>query len=75
MGLNSNSDRKLMILKYLPNLGVVGGSGRGGMHLLHLGPVIVSIINCTTIHRYPIFSSRYSIMCKVYTGYHMVQVR
>ena len=30
MGLNSNSDRKLMILKYLPNLGVVGGSGRGG---------------------------------------------
>ena len=24
---------------------------------------------CTTIHRYPIFSTRYSIMCKVYTGY------
>ena len=25
---------------------------------------------CTTIHRYPIFSMRYSVMCKVYTGYH-----
>ena len=25
---------------------------------------------CTTIHRYPIFSARYSIMCKVYTGYY-----
>ena len=25
---------------------------------------------CTTIHRYPILSARYSIMCKVYTGYH-----
>ena len=25
--------------------------------------------NCTTIHRYPIFSTRYSVMCKVYTGY------
>ena len=24
---------------------------------------------CTTIHRYPIFSTRYSVMCKVYTGY------
>ena len=24
---------------------------------------------CTTIHRYPIFSTRYSLMCKVYTGY------
>ena len=24
---------------------------------------------CTTIHRYPIFSMRYSVMCKVYTGY------
>ena len=24
--------------------------------------------NCTTIHRYPIFSTRYSVMCKVYTG-------
>ena len=28
-----------------------------------------SILNCTTIHSYPIFSTRYSIMCKVYTGY------
>ena len=25
--------------------------------------------NCTTIHRYPILSTRYSVMCKVYTGY------
>ena len=25
---------------------------------------------CTTIHRHPIFSTRYSVMCKVYTGYH-----
>ena len=24
---------------------------------------------CTTHHRYPIFSTRYSVMCKVYTGY------
>ena len=27
------------------------------------------IFFCTTIHRYPIFSTRYSVMCKVYTGY------
>ena len=26
-------------------------------------------ILCTTFHRYPIFSTRYSVMCKVYTGY------
>ena len=25
---------------------------------------------CTTIHRYPIFSTKYSVLCKVYTGYH-----
>ena len=25
---------------------------------------------CTTIHRCPILSRRYSVMCKVYTGYH-----
>ena len=25
---------------------------------------------CTTIHRYPIFSTRYFVMCKVYTGHH-----
>ena len=25
---------------------------------------------CTMITRYPIFSMRYSVMCKVYTGYH-----
>ena len=24
---------------------------------------------CTTIHRYPILSMRYTVMCKVYTGY------
>ena len=24
---------------------------------------------CTTFQRYPIFSTRYSVMCKVYTGY------
>ena len=27
------------------------------------------IKTCTTIHRYPIFSTRYSVICKVYTGY------
>ena len=27
-------------------------------------------LNCTTIHKYPIFNTRYSVMCKVYTGYH-----
>ena len=27
-------------------------------------------IHCTIIHRYPIFSTRYSVVCKVYTGYH-----
>ena len=26
-------------------------------------------VHCTTFHRYPIFSTRYSVMCKVYTGY------
>ena len=25
---------------------------------------------CTTIPRYPVFSARYSVICKVYTGYH-----
>ena len=25
--------------------------------------------HCSTIHRYPIFSTRYYVMCKVYTGY------
>ena len=24
---------------------------------------------CTSFHRYPIFSKRYSVLCKVYTGY------
>ena len=27
-----------------------------------------SFLSCTTFHRYPIFSTRYSVMCKVYTG-------
>ena len=27
-------------------------------------------IHCTIIHRYQIFSPRYSVVCKVYTGYH-----
>ena len=32
--------------------------------------VFISIFTtCTTFHRYPIFSTRYSVMCKVYTGY------
>ena len=26
-------------------------------------------IPCTTIHRHPIFSTRYSVICKVYTGF------
>ena len=29
----------------------------------------LSICPCTTFHRYPIFSKRYSVLCKVYTGY------
>ena len=28
------------------------------------------LFSCTTIHRYLLFSTRYSVMCKVYTGYH-----
>ena len=34
--------------------------------MIYLGSVYMF---CTTIHRYPIFSTRYSVMCKVYTGY------
>ena len=30
---------------------------------------MVSKSICTIIHRYPILSTRYSVMCKVYTGY------
>ena len=30
----------------------------------------LKMYTCTTIHRYPIFSTRYSVMCKVYTGYY-----
>ena len=29
----------------------------------------VSLYTCSTFHRYPIFSKRYSVLCKVYTGY------
>ena len=32
--------------------------------------VITLTISCTTTHRYPIFSTRYTVMCKVYTGYY-----
>ena len=35
----------------------------------HLSAVFY-IVHCTTIHRYPIFSMKYSVICKVYTGYH-----
>ena len=28
-----------------------------------------NIKSCITIHRYPIFSTKYSVICKVYTGY------
>ena len=33
----------------------------------HVSVDFISI--CTTIQRYPIFSIRFSVMCKVYTGY------
>ena len=41
---------------------------------LRIGTQTMSIysplsLTCTTIHRYPVFSTRYSVMCKVYTGY------
>ena len=29
----------------------------------------IQIYTCTIIHRYRIFRTRYSVMCKVYTGY------
>ena len=29
----------------------------------------IKTLTCTTFHRYPIFSTRYSVMCKVCTGY------
>ena len=39
-------------------------------NLMQVGtPLCFSTNTCTTIHRYPIFSTRYSVMCKVYTGY------
>ena len=36
--------------------------------MVHLAYVLNKYL-CTTIHRYPIFSTRYFVMCKVYTGY------
>ena len=29
-----------------------------------------TVVYCSTINRYPIFSTRYSVTCKIYTGYH-----
>ena len=43
------------------------GIGQGGLCKYSLSQHYV--FNCTTIHRYPIFSTRYSVMCKVCTGY------
>ena len=43
------------------------GLGPLTRHVYH--SLRVFSFSCTTIHRYPIFSTRYSIMCKVYTGY------
>ena len=31
---------------------------------------LLHLCTCTTIHRYPNLSTRYPVMCKVYTGYH-----
>ena len=35
----------------------------------YFDPFLLLNVYCTTIHKYPIFSTRYSVMCKVYTGY------
>ena len=46
---------------------------KGDKHFLILkvyGSLPITTLHCTTIHRYPIFSTRYSVMCKVYTRYH-----
>ena len=32
--------------------------------------IFSDILTCTTIYRYPIFSTRYSVTCNVYTGHH-----
>ena len=46
---------------------------RGGSHLDIFLSSITSpfflTFSCTTIPRYPIFNTRYSVICKVYTGY------
>ena len=34
-----------------------------------VGHIVGHTTFCTTFHRYPIFSTRYSVMCKVYTDY------
>ena len=40
----------------------------GGLSIIQAHKPALSL-TCTTFHRYPIFSTRYSVMCKVYTGY------
>ena len=40
-----------------------------GLPITDLHCAILLSLSCTTFHRYPIFSTRYSVMCKVYTGY------
>ena len=35
----------------------------------HIPPDSPISDHCTTFHRYPIFSKRFSVLCKVYTGY------
>ena len=39
------------------------------MYDFFVGLCYMLSFSCTTIHRYPIFSTRHSIMNKVYTGY------
>ena len=42
------------------------------IYLTRLQKIQVFLVNtsCTTIHRFPIFTMRYSVLCKVYTEYH-----
>ena len=57
--------QSLLLSQSLKSAVFVGG-------FLYQGPNYVKIYinNCTTIHKYPIFSTRYSATCKFYTGYH-----
>ena len=67
------------ILVMPPDLALLStliGSNYPCLELIFMVPKVLKplkfdciIILCTTIHRYPIFSTRYSVMCKVYTGY------